>query len=37
MAIGNGKLIEECFLKHSRMGTSRMKQTEKGKKREVRK
>ena len=25
MAIGNGKLMQECFLKHSRMGTARMK------------
>ena len=26
MAIGNGELIHECFPKHSRMGTARMKQ-----------
>ena len=25
MAIGNGKLVHECFPKHSRMGTARMK------------
>ena len=25
MAIGNGELIKECFPKHSRMGTARMK------------
>ena len=25
MAIGNGELVHECFLKHSRMGTARMK------------
>ena len=25
MAIGNVKLMYECFLKHSRMGTARMK------------
>ena len=37
MAIGNGKLMQECFLKHSRMGTARMKSDketeEEGKKR----
>ena len=32
MAIGNGELIQECFPKHSRMGTARMKQDEEGKK-----
>ena len=26
MAIGNGELVQECFPKHSRMGTARMKQ-----------
>ena len=26
MAIGNGKLMHECFPKHLRMGISRMKQ-----------
>ena len=26
MAIGNGELIHECFPKHSRMGTARMKE-----------
>ena len=35
MAIGNGELMHECFPKHSRMGTVRMKQDkeadEKGK------
>ena len=25
MAIGNGELMHECFAKHSRMGTARMK------------
>ena len=25
MAIGNGELMHECFPKHSRMGTARMK------------
>ena len=25
MAIGNWELMHECFLKHSRMGTARMK------------
>ena len=25
MAIGHGELMYECFLKHSRMGTARMK------------
>ena len=25
MAIGNVELMHECFLKHSRMGTARMK------------
>ena len=25
MAIGNGELVHECFPKHSRMGTARMK------------
>ena len=35
MAIGNRELIHECFPKHSRMGTARMKQekeTDEGKK-----
>ena len=39
MAIGNGELVYECFPKHSRMGTARMKQDketdEEGKKRGV--
>ena len=39
MAVGNGELIQECFPKHSRMGTARMiydKETdEEGKKRGV--
>ena len=39
MAIGNVELMQECFLKHSRMGTARMKydkETEaEGKKRGV--
>ena len=26
MAIGNGELMHECFRKHSRMGTARMKE-----------
>ena len=26
MAIGNGKLVQECFPKHSRIGTARIKQ-----------
>ena len=26
MAIGNGELLHECFPKHLRMGTARMKQ-----------
>ena len=26
MAIGNGELMHECFPKHSRMGTARMKE-----------
>ena len=26
MAIGNGELMHECFPKHLRMGTSRMKE-----------
>ena len=25
MAIGNGELVHECFPKHSRMGTARIK------------
>ena len=25
MAIGNGELMHECFIKHSRMGIARMK------------
>ena len=25
MAIGNGELMHECFPKHSRMGTARLK------------
>ena len=25
MAIGNGELMQECFPKHSRMGTARLK------------
>ena len=25
MAIGNGELMDECFPKHSRMGTARIK------------
>ena len=37
MAIGNGKFMHECFPKHSRMGTARMKydkeKDEEGKKR----
>ena len=28
MAIGNVELVHECFPKHSRMGTVRMKQDE---------
>ena len=35
MAVGNGEFIYECFTKHSRMGTARMKkdkETEEGKK-----
>ena len=39
MAIGNGELMHECFPKHSRMGTARMKKDkvtdEEGKKRGV--
>ena len=39
MAIGNGELMHECFPKHLRMGTARMKQDketdEGGKKRGV--
>ena len=39
MAIGNRELIQECFPKHSRMGTARMKEDnetdEEGKKRGV--
>ena len=39
MAIGNWELIHECFPKHSRMGTARMKEDnetdEDGKKRGV--
>ena len=39
MAIGNEELIQECFPKHSRKGTARMKQdkvtAEDGKKRDV--
>ena len=38
MAIGNAELMQECLLKHSRMGTARMKsdkEIEEGK-REVR-
>ena len=38
MAIENGELIQECFPKHSRMGTARKKrdkETEEGKKRGV--
>ena len=26
VAVGNGELVQECFPKHSRMGTARMKQ-----------
>ena len=26
MAIGNGELMHECFTKHSRMGTARLKE-----------
>ena len=26
MVIGNGELMQECFPKHSRMGTARMKE-----------
>ena len=37
MAIGKGELMQECFLKHSRMGTTRLKYDketdEEGKKR----
>ena len=29
MAIGNGELMHECFPKHSRKETARMKQTKK--------
>ena len=40
VAIGNGKLMHECFLKNSRMGTARMKYDKgtdaEGKKRGVR-
>ena len=25
MAVGNGGLVQECFPKHSRMGTTRLK------------
>ena len=32
MAIGNEELVHECFTKHSRMGTVRMKKTKKQKK-----
>ena len=35
MAIGNGELLQECFPKHSRMGTARMKLDEDGQKRGV--
>ena len=35
MAIGNGELMHECFPKHSRMSTARMKEEEEGKKRGV--
>ena len=28
MVIGNVELMHECFLKHSRMGTARMKEDE---------
>ena len=39
MAIGNGELMQECFPKHLRMGTTRMKYDketdEEGKKRSV--
>ena len=38
MAVGNGGLMQECFPKHSRMGTARMKydkETEEGKKKDV--
>ena len=34
--IGNGELMHECYPKHSRMGTARMKSdTDEGKKRGV--
>ena len=32
MATGNGELMHECFPKHSRMGTARMKKDKKMKK-----
>ena len=28
MAVGNGELMQKCFIKHSRMGTARMKYDE---------
>ena len=32
MAMGNGKLMHECFPKHPRMGTARRNKTKKQKK-----
>ena len=38
MAVGNGELMQECFPKHTRMGTARMKynkEAEEGKKKDM--